>query len=174
MNGKKWTEDEDDYLEYFLYDHSEGSYQEVADELGRSWGAVQTRVSFLRQKSKAVGYVKRRYSDGEIKFIRDQYGKMPTADIARRLNRSEDAIKTQAKLLKATRGFTYLEKKDDIMRLAAEGKTRPEIRKILKLPSQDGLNNFIRLNNIECRYVPENERLEKMKRIIHADVASKK
>lgn len=174
MNGKKWTEDEDDYLEYFIYDHSEGSYQEVADELGRSWGAVQTRVTFLRQKNKNVGYVKKRYTDAEIRFIRENYGKMPTKDIAERLNRTHEAIKSQAKILGVTRGLTYLDKKDDIIRLAAAGKTRPEILEILNLPNQDGLNNFIRLNGIECQYVPEEERLRKMKEIIHSDVLRKK
>lgn len=160
-NGKIWTEDEDIYLEYFVY-QGDSSMAEAAEYLGRSTGAVSARLTYLREKNKSVLYVKRRWTDKEDSFINQHYRHLTDEVIGLRLNRTSQAIKTRRKFLKLSRVQPITKHKKKIIELISKGYYRPEIAKELDI-NANSLSTFLRMNNIYCPVVPYAERTRRIK-----------
>lgn len=163
MNGRKWTEDEDIYLEYFVYE-SDSNIEDAAKHLNRSKGAVSTRLTYLRDKSDAVVYIKRRWTEQEDEFIKMYYRQLPDKNIAIRLNRSEQAVKSRRGYLSLSRIRPITRHKAKILELIRKGCYRPEIAKELDI-DEKSLSRFLKMNNIYCPAVPYEERSRKIKEL---------
>lgn len=94
----KWTEDELIYLEYFVFEN-DAKLKEAANFLGRSLNAVECRLSRLRKTNRNTCYLKRKWTETEDNFIRENYRKMSGPTIALRLNRSYGAVRERRRFL---------------------------------------------------------------------------
>lgn len=164
MNGRRWTEDEDIYLEYFIL-QGDTPVKEAADFLGRSWGATCTRLTELRKKDSNVHYVKKRWSSKEDEFLKQNYKVLTDNQLAESLNRTVEAVKTRrTKHLRLTKSKKITSRRKEIEQLIEDGHYRPGIARRLGI-DQKSLGTFLRMNNIYCPEVPCSQRTKKMKAV---------
>lgn len=161
MNGRKWTEDEDIYLEYFVYEN-DATIQAAARFLNRTEGAVNTRLTALRKNDAKTAYMKRRWKKSEDQFLKDHYKLMTDELLSKRLMRTIQSIKSRRKYLRLSRTRPVHIHKKKILELIKEGYYRTEIAKELDVDVKS-LSTFLRQNNIYCKPVLGEQRTEKMK-----------
>jgi dsDNA-specific endonuclease/ATPase MutS2 len=164
MNGRRWTEDEDIYLEYFVL-NGDTPITEAANFLDRSWGATCTRLTELRKIDPNVHYVKKRWSSKEDEFLKQNHQMLTDDQLAQSLNRTVEAVKTRrVKHLRLIKNQKITAKKKEIKELIEKGYYRPEISKKIDV-DEKSLSTFLRLNNIHCPEVPYSQRTAKMKEV---------
>lgn len=96
--GKRWSEDEEEYLEYFLFNPEDTPFEEVAEFLNKPVGAVYIKAHRMRKKNENLTSQRRRYTAAEEFYIKKCYEqKMPLSTIARHLRRSCKAINNKAR-----------------------------------------------------------------------------
>lgn len=159
--GRRWTEDDDIYLEYFAY-QGDSSIQEAAEFLNRSKAAVVARLQHLRKKDKNVRCLKRKWTNKEDAFLKRNYFLMKNAELAESLDRSKAAVDQR----KAVLGLRVIKPisihKEKIIELINKGYYRPEVAKELDI-NVDSLRHFLIINNIKCRPVPYELRTKKIR-----------
>lgn len=96
-----WTDFEDRYLKN-AYDHK--PIQEIAQELGRTESAIRSRAHRLQltRASNTKNAPRRRWTDADIKYLTHACGHKTTSELARELNRTEDAVLFQVRKLRAS------------------------------------------------------------------------
>lgn len=148
---KRWSEDDEIYLDYYLYSAEERSYNSAAEFLGRPSDQVIKKANKMRAKGECLNYMRRPFSGKEIKYIKDNYKNISTELMAEYLRRSRDTIIEKANEL----GITKLKRMKDydyeIRRLAKEGKYRAEIARMLGL-NKRSVSDYITRNAIKCDY----------------------
>lgn len=154
MTRKKWSEDEEAYIEYYLYDGEEKDYNAASEFLDRTHSSIMSKVSDMRKKDEKVHYILRPFTEKEVGFIRTNYKKMTAAAIADRLCRTESAIITKAHELGVSKRKQLRFYDSEIRRLAAEGCYRSEIARILSLNAVS-VHQYINRHGIECEYAPK-------------------
>lgn len=159
--GKRWTNDEDIYLERFLYDNSEGTYRDIAKFLGRTVNAVKNRSVRLRDKNKNIGIVQKRWTDKEITYLKNTYTSLPTKKIAEHLNRSEPSVIIKANSLGIYKLKRVRDYDSEIRELAKQGLWQSEIARQLSLPRRS-VAAYITKCGIQCGEPPENYRKMKL------------
>ncbi|HFL0606078.1 TPA: hypothetical protein ACGX6L_002157 [Listeria monocytogenes] len=167
--AKKWTEDDDIYLEYFVYEN-DTKVQEAAEFLGRSKGAVYTRLNHLRRRNN-VGYINSRWTEKEDRFITDFYQKMPVTLISDRLDRSMYAVKSRAKKLGIQKTSPVYIHHQRIIALIEKGLHRKEIANELNV-NVHSLSTYMRKNNIYCAPVSTKKRTAACRKTIDGHVRS--
>lgn len=153
---KKWTEEEEIYLEYYLYDEDTKRYKDAAEFLGRSELSVKTKAYKMRKKEAHIGYLQKDFEDWEIEYIKKNYSMIPTELMSEHLGRSREVIMWKAAQL----GIAKLQRPRDfdkeIRKLAASGHTRASIARELGLKPKS-VGAYINRNGIECRYADRSE-----------------
>ncbi len=143
-----WSEDDDIYLEYYLYDPDETSIEEVCHFLGRTKMAVEKRMSILRKENKA-GRFKNDWSKKEDDIIKKFWHKTGK-ELAELLpNRTPGACRARRANLgirKSVKDFSFYH--DDIIELAAQGFTRREIARKLGI-SYNALRGYVYTRKID-------------------------
>lgn len=131
MSRRKYSEDDEIYLEYFLYDRDEKTFDVAAEFLGRSKSAIRKKVVRMRKENKDVGYMNRPYSKEEKEFIRKHYHTMTAKNIGTRLGRSRKSVTQKAfeMGLKKTRSLKRFEQ--EIINMARSGYSDYQIGKEL-------------------------------------------
>jgi len=84
MGGKKWTEDE---LEYLKKHYGKKSFEEIADALGRTVSAVQSKGPQLGLS--AQDYL---WTEEEEQFLRENYLRLGAEECAKQLGRTVMAV----------------------------------------------------------------------------------
>ncbi len=105
MAGRRWTEDEVDYI-LLAHSDNESTVEEVADFLGRTVSSVRCKSEIIN-KGKGQ-FTKRHWQDEEIRILRRYYQKVQDlSQLAKILNRSLDAV-----IIKANKTRTTSQKKE--------------------------------------------------------------
>lgn len=160
--ARKWTEDDDIYLEYFAQ-CNDSSIEEAAEFLNRSKAAVVCRLTNLRKRNKnAVPCLKRKWTEKEDSILKQNYKIMSNAALAERLRRSAPAVAHRKKKLNLRVNKEITAHKEEIIDLINKGYYRPEIAKKLGIDLMP-LTTFLLNNNIKCKDVPYEIRTQKMR-----------
>jgi ATP/maltotriose-dependent transcriptional regulator MalT len=159
--ARRWTEDDDIYLEYFAYS-GDGGIKDAAEFLKRSPAAVVARLAKLRKHDQSVSCLKRKWSQKEDAFLKKNYKTMPNEQLAQRLGRSIPAIVSRKQTLDLRTIRPISIHREKILELIDQGYYRPEIAKELNI-NEASLVNFLLINNIHCKDVPYSERTRKMR-----------
>lgn len=135
MKQRRWSEDEEIYLDYFLHEPDQ-DFKAVAEFLGRSVKSVSTKADRMRKLEKNKRYLEKRhpYSEKEIEFLKRNYQTMKYKEIAIALRRSEISVQKKAWRLGLEKLHKPIEKKEEILRLNAKGLNSKEIGNIVNLP----------------------------------------
>lgn len=149
---KTWTEDEEIYLEYYLY-QGEKSYSNAIEFLERSPRSVWGKTNQLRKKDKSVSYIQKPYSEEEIGFIKKNYKTTPVKIIAKKLGRPEGSIRHKAYELGIKKRVNISDYDSEIKELAKAGFHKSKIAKELGLKTTS-VHNYIRRNGIKCEEAP--------------------
>lgn len=158
MSDKKWTEDEDIYLEYFI---SEGdtNLSEAAAFLKRSYNSVASRCDFLRRNNPELPFFNRKWTKKEDDFIRAHYQSLTYKNISTRLNRSVQAVDYRIRYLGLKKTKALKEYDEEIRILANKGCSYSEIARELNLIASS-VSNYAKKNNINVRKLTKSERDE--------------
>ncbi|WP_270745016.1 hypothetical protein [Lactococcus petauri] len=169
---KRWTEDEDDYLKYFVFS-GDSTLKDAAELLGKTPGAVSARLTELRKIDRSVQYLNRRWTEKEDDYLRENYLKYDTKILSKNLGRTVESVKSRKSHLKLSLVRPITKHKKIIIALANKGYYRKEIARFLNI-DEKSLANFLRLNKIHCDYVPLNERTKDLKKVITNDSKNRK
>lgn len=92
MSGRKWTDEEIEYLEYVA---GKQSYETIAKILKRSTESVKHKAYRLNLQEK-ITYDRREWSQEDINFLKKNYRKKSVKYISKKLNRSIASVKHKA------------------------------------------------------------------------------
>ncbi|HEL7521307.1 hypothetical protein [Enterococcus faecalis] len=166
---RKYSEDDEIYLEYYLYDEETKTYDDAAEFLGRSNNQLIKKAHKMRRENENVGYVRKPFEDWEIEYLKKSYKKVPVAKIAEYLSRSEDTVINKANSL-GIKKLTLLKDYDkDIRYLASKNYTRASIARILGL-NYRSVMDYIQRNKITCRYAQREEMGSYWRRLEHTRI----
>ena len=126
----KWTEEEIDFLKKNYKNHSN---KWVAEQLGKTIQSIYHKAQTLKLKTLEFPH-KRTWTDKQDEFVKKNYGKLPTKEIARIINKSHHAINHRASKLKVVKEESKLWTKEEIQFLKENyyKLNNTEINKILK------------------------------------------
>lgn len=167
VNGKLWTEDEDIYLEYFVYENDK-EIKEAAEFLKRSPGAVYTRLDKLRKSDSSVNHSLRRWSEKEKEYLKNNYTTLTVKMIAKKLSRTESAIAYQMQVLKLRKIKSIEVYDEDIRKLASSGYYRRQAARMLNI-SNSSLTQYSQRNGIEFRNATAEETTAKIKELMQKE-----
>lgn len=159
-----WSKNDDIYLERFVYEN-DTNLEEAAIFLGRTKGAVATRLTVLRKKNKAM-YMKIKWSKKEDEFMLRFYKQMPAHLIAQRLNRTLYAVRSRATVLGLNKTRPVYVHRERILELVKQGFTRTEIADELDVDVKS-LSTYLRLHDIYCAPVQNKEKTKAYKRMLN-------
>jgi len=156
---KTWTEDEEIYLEYYLFgdaagDERETNYDAAADFLGIPNKKIMGKARKMRAKNKNVGHVRKPFTEREIEYLRRSYGVQPSKDIAETLGRLQGTVINKANSLGLTKRKKISDFDKEIRKLAKEGYWRAEIARFLGL-KKSSVVAYINRNGIKCDNAPK-------------------
>lgn len=171
QNKKRWSEDDDDYLRYFV-SCGDARIKDAAVFLERTYCSVSARLTYLRKDDETVHRIKRKWTKKEDEYISKNFLKIDDKVIARNLSRSIEGVKSRRCALGLSKVRPIAKHKKTITTLAERGYYRKCIAKYLDIDVKS-LSTFMRLNNIHCDHVPESERTNIFKKEIDDDVRKK-
>ncbi|AMD28288.1 hypothetical protein GT012_02550 [Listeria monocytogenes] len=150
-----WTEDEDIYLEYFVYENDD-NISKAAEFLGRTKDAVINRLVKLRKRDSSVSFIRRPWTKKEDEILKNNYIIMSNDQLAERLRRTKASVAARKVLLGLTN--KHMSKEDDkmIRHLGNQGYTIKEISAEMNL-SYCLVKNYIRNHRINYRRESKNE-----------------
>ncbi|ELU5198370.1 hypothetical protein SB888_000432 [Listeria monocytogenes] len=150
-----WTEDDDIYLEYFVYENDD-NIGKAAEFLGRTKEAVLNRLVKLRKRDSSVAYIRRPWTKKEDELLKNNYIIMSNDQFAERLRRTKASVSGRKVLLGLTN--KHMSKEDDkmIRHLGNQGYTIKEISAEMNL-SYCLVKNYIRSHKINYRRESKNE-----------------
>ncbi|WP_406834413.1 hypothetical protein ABLU29_09710 [Lactococcus lactis] len=90
---KRWTEDEDDYLKYFVFS-GDSAIKDAAELLEKTPAAVSARLTELRKIDQSVQYLYRRWTEKEDNYLRENYLKYNAKILAKNLGRTVESVKS--------------------------------------------------------------------------------
>ena len=120
--GRRWTADEDELLRRAYQEGA--SLTPLIERLGRSRSSIRAHVREIglqgTHKDRHGWRRGRVWTAGEEAQLRDGYGKMPNADLARRLDRDWAAIRVRANHLGLQHGWmrAFTPEEDEAIRIA--------------------------------------------------------
>jgi DNA-binding NarL/FixJ family response regulator len=148
---KTWSEDDEIYLEYYLYSGEERNYNSAAEFLNKSNKNLISKANKMRARGERLGYIRRPFSEKEIDYIKINYRNIPTKLMSEHLGRSRDTIIEKANEL-GLKKLTQLKDFDaEIRMLASQGKTRADIARLLFL-NPKSVGDYVARNKIKCEY----------------------
>ncbi|MGY0837144.1 hypothetical protein ACW66K_06855 [Aerococcus urinaeequi] len=169
MSYYKWSEAEEDYLEAYINSGEFSDFEVASKYLGIPIEKIQSKAHYMRAVKHRNTELRRRYTDKETDFIAKYYGVLETSHIAERLGRSVESVREKAKNIGVSKSSNIRQYDDLIRAMADNGHTRREIAQRIKV-DRKSVDNYIRLNGIQCRYVTNEERTKEYKKIITAQI----
>lgn len=169
---KRWTEDDDDYLKYFVFS-GDSTIKEAAELLEKTPAAVSTRLTELRKIDQSVHYLHRRWTEKEDDYLRENYLKYDAKILAKNLGRTVESVKSRKSQLRLTIVRPVAKHRKTIIAMAKKGYYRKEIARFLNI-DEKSLATFLRMNKIYCEYVPTSERTKDLKKVINNDSKNRK
>ncbi len=131
----RWTKEEEDILrelapKYYI--------RSIAKLLNRTEGAVATKA---RKMNLEYITLERKYTEEELKFIKDNWGKIPVTDMARTLGVTRAMVQTQANIMNLPRLGNnpyqkWTDEKIEELRQLAKTKTITELAKKYKTTNE--------------------------------------
>ncbi|EAD0075977.1 hypothetical protein NB69_05155 [Listeria monocytogenes] len=156
--ARRWTEDDDIYLEYFIYE-SDTKLQEAADFLNRSLNATIIRAAILRKKRKDY-YICRKWTSEEDEYIKTNYKLLNYKVIGMRLDRSCKAVSDRVRTLGLRKNLSLVEMDCEIRKMADDGVYVIDISRALGI-DYETLRDYLRKHNISYQVMPQEESLKK-------------
>lgn len=154
--GKRWTEDEEVYLEYCLFNQEGVNYHEVADYLGRSYKSVIMKGYRMRKVNDNLSGQKRAYTTKQDDYLRMAYKKgFSREEMSLRLNRTQGSVSNRLALLGVIKLKKVKDYDEEIRDLAKRGFWKAEIGRILNF-SPSTITRYTKEHNIQCKHAPEN------------------
>lgn len=154
--AKRWSEDDEIYLEYLLLYGSETSYKEAAKFLGRTENAVKLKASKIMKFNKQIDKRRGHWSEKEDDFLRSCFQNVSYKDMARLLGRTLSAVQCRISELNLRKQFNPIDFKDEIIDMIGNGMNSKEIAKELNM-TRDAVYYFCYRNNIKINRVPLEE-----------------
>jgi hypothetical protein len=156
--AKHWTEDENIYLEYFIFNRDE-KLEVAAKFLNRSLNATIKHAAAIRKKRKDY-YIFRKWTSEEEDYIKDNYKSVSYASIGLRLGRSEKAVSGRARKLGLRKNNSLVALDKKIRQMAGEGVYPVNIARNLNL-DYETLRGYLNKHNIHYQAMPTEESLER-------------
>lgn len=159
-NRKKWTEDDEIYLEYYLYGDAvedferETNYDAASEFLEIPTKKISRKATKMRQRGENLGYVRKPFTDKEIDFLRKSYAVYPAKHFAEAFGRLESTVINKANELGLTKRKKISEYDKEIRILANKGYHRAKIARVLGL-RKSSVVAYINRNGIKCEYAPK-------------------
>ena len=138
---KKWTEEEDWYIEYAYRDRSV-TQEEMAEFLGVSRRQLGVRIKRLGLESP------KKWREEDNKRLKALYQTNNASEVAEEMDRSKWAIEKQVKKLGLHKQKSVMDKAQTIRELAGQRKTLKEISSILGV-NYPALWDFCKRENIK-------------------------
>lgn len=171
MQGKRkqWTQDEKDILKNI---YPTASWDEMIMLFGTSKNNIIHKAKQLGVQRQMVNFAK--YKQEEIKFIKENYGKIPTKIIAEELGRTVCAIKTKARKLKCGTRTYWTGEEEEILKKVFPYYSNEEISEVfLEGRSESAIKNMARKMNLYKAELPpqkqkqfnKDELLEEIKKV---------
>lgn len=156
MSKKKWTEDEEIYLEYYLYDDDdkEHNYDSASDFLKTTNKKLINKANKMRKKNKDIGYINKPFSEYELDYIKKNYLMVSTELMSDHLGRTRDVIIWKANQIGVTKLKQLKNYDAEIRELAQKGHYKAEIARMLGLNSKS-VGDYINRNQINCKRAPK-------------------
>ena len=98
MAERRWTEDEIDYLEWYVLSGEEQNLTHACEFLDRSYKAVRSKLAKLQKHNTNLQF-KPKWSDADDSYILKYYKRFSYKTLARILGRSEKAIRDRIRKL---------------------------------------------------------------------------
>lgn len=165
MSYYRWSEEEEEYLEYYIRSEDTIDYEAASEHLGIPIEKIYSKAHYMRKKNQLNYRLKEPYSEREIKMIQQNYQIMTYQEIADLLDRPLDSVRSTANKKLGLRKTKPIKKHDkDIRRLAKQGKYAKEIADYIGA-SHQATADYMRLNGIDYVRVPYEIRTKEMKKI---------
>lgn len=160
---KKWTEDDEIYLEHLMSTQEDVDYYEVAEFLNTSYKSVIMKCFRMRQINKNLKGARNKFSKEENEYLRSGYALgISRTDMAAHLNRSKASIDNRIAKLKLAKRVRLRTLDKEIRELASQGLWQAEIARRLNI-STPAISNYVNKHNIKCEPAPP-EVMEEIKR----------
>ncbi|MDT2570277.1 hypothetical protein P7D97_01515 [Enterococcus raffinosus] len=156
--ARRWTEDEDTYLEYFLF-NKDTHLEEAAKFLNRSLNATILRASVVRKKRRGY-YICRKWTSEEDEYIKANYETVSYKLIGLRLGRSSKSVSARVRFLGLRKNQSLVAMDEQIRQMAGEGVYLVDIARSLKI-EYETLRDYLSKHNINCRVMTRDESLER-------------
>lgn len=106
VNNSKWTEEEKNYLVEKYYELGRECYNKIPN---KSYNQVRNMINILKEEKKLFRKGKHNFTHEDIKYVIENYKKIPTKEISSKLGCSISYI---SKLYKINKD-TYFDKNDE-------------------------------------------------------------
>lgn len=132
MAGRRWTEDEVDYLEWYVLSREEYDLTQACKFLDRSYKAVRSKLAKLQKYNPNLQF-KPKWSDADDSYILKYYQRFSYKTLARILGRSEKAIRDRIRNLGKRKILDLTIFHKDVVSLANQGMAVKDIAQKLGL-----------------------------------------
>lgn len=132
MVGRRWTEDEVDYLEWYVLSREEHDLTQACKFLDRSYKAVRSKLAKLQKHNPNLQF-KPKWSDADDSYILKYYQRFSYKTLARILGRSEKAIRDRIRKLGKRKILDLTIFHKDVVSLANQGMAVKDIAQKLGL-----------------------------------------
>lgn len=124
---KLWTDEEVDYLEWYVRSGEEKNLNHAIEYLGRSRNAVRSKLAKLQKYDKSVKFWDK-WSAKEDDYLRMYYQYYQYKTLARNLGRSEKSVRERVQTLGLRKISDLSRYVADVQALAEKGWSRDKIR----------------------------------------------
>lgn len=152
--AERWSEDDEIYLEYFLYSTEDNLYKDAQEFLNKDIKSIYYKASSLRQKDKNVRHLKKPYSERDILYMKRMYKIQTYKEIGEVLGRDSKAIHRKIKELGLVKNKRLKDYDEEIRRLAAQGHYKSEIARRIGVKPHS-LHYYLEKHSIECAKAPK-------------------
>lgn len=169
---RKWTEDEEIYLEYFVYS-CDSDIKEAEIFLNRSKKSVSEKLKRMRKKDRNIGLLREKWTEREENFLIRNYLILTNKQLSEAINKTENAIANKKSRLNLRKEKHVKKHHNEIIELAKKGYRRRDIASELGIV-YGSLNKYLIENKIHCERVPVEEMTKAMNARISRDVMLQK
>ena len=155
IGGKKWTEDELDFLRLAVED-KESNLQDIAEFLGRTPIAVKIKVYRLMRGTSKGGLIWRHWSTEEKEKLRQLYPTVPMESLCEIFKRDKTSIICQASRLGVHKNNCIFRNEAEIRKLANQGLTYREIAESIGDTTKN-LRDYTYRYGIKVRHEPRSK-----------------
>lgn len=154
--GRLWTEDEDIYLEYFVFEN-DTPLKEAASFLNRSEKSISYRLWALRKENPEMQLMSKPWTEKDDNYIKNNYNKVSVEAISLYLGRTEHAVKRRASRLGYRKTKEIKVYDNEIRKMIANGYYPVDIAARFGL-TLGSLSTYLKAQNIPYEVMPLEER----------------